>query len=272
MTIEEVDALLRALPLFLNLEVLEIVSKDLNSSKLLELGSVICTKKNLKTFFLSILNSTKLGDFLDILDTASSLEHLVLKMFQSDDSMREHLQQFIKSSKRLPSLTLNFWFVPFSISGATSLMDALEGNSSFLRFVLACHECKPFQDSADRLNEIIANHPFLESALFYSIYERLEVMKPLSSERRIDGHHLIRQCRLLASCRAKERVKIPLPFELIEKIFVDSSVKSDVWDRKKLRVIVRCLLSKRSIGKISRYFAFSAESLYWACKRAEELV
>ena len=272
-TIKEVDALLPVLPFLLNLEELEIFRTKLDLNMLLDLGSTLSSNKNLKKLGMMPVVSVQLGDFLDILDLSTNLEQVTLDIPRTDESMCNSLFRFIKDSKRLPSLTLKFWGEFFSNKNATSLIDALEGNSSFLRFVLASHECKHLQeDSVDRLNEMIANHPFLESVLFYSWNKRLEVMKPLSSERRIDAYRLIRQCRILASCRAQQQVKNTLPFEVLEKIFVHSSVKSESWDPKKLRVIVRCLLSKRTIGKIFSTFDFSAESLYWACKRAEELI
>ena len=271
-TVKDLDTFLRDLSTLPNLETLEIVLNELDSMKLLELGSIICLSKNLKKLVLS--NISRLGDFLSVLDTLSTLEQVVINIIQSDNSSHENLNRFIKSSRRLPSLTLHFCGKDLpSEAVVCPLIDAIEKNVSLLRFEMKSRLFQAFKDSADRLHRMVANHPFLESAAFCSAWNHLfDVSRPFALERRIDAYHLIRHCRFLSRCRYKSGVCSSLPFELIEKIVINSSLKSESWAPKKLRVIIRCLLSRRTIGKISTTFKFSAESLYWACKQVEELI
>ena len=262
----------RALPCLSKLEELRIRSRSLlQPAELLKIGEFIRSNPNMKSATLDIRSCAVYRDFLEAITASIKLMHLSLDIAVSSKGPNfTALCRFIENVERLPSLKLHCDKQLSCKQSAKTILNAVSKNRSLLLFELNGHRGLSTR-ATETISEVVASHPLLERWSFHKDSLKQSVMKPMAATLKVDAYHLMRRCRFLASCRHKFGKNI-LPFELLEKIFIDSLNKSDSWDPKKHRLIQRCLLSRKTIGKITRYFAFSAGSLYWACNRAEELI
>ena len=268
----EANDLLRSLPYLSNLEELQISTFPLEPEELIGIGTSHCLNQNIKKLDMSMAFNSSVGDFLEMIDTSSRMNHLSLSFtwVPINHSSFQTLCGFIEKTNRLPSLTVYFNDALFPNDAAQSLYETMAQIKSLLHFGIKNRSFEKFEDSSGFHS--LSKHLSLKPGYFGCGSLEMEMLKQVAYEHRIDACQLVRRCRLLSSCRFKPDVPIVFPFELLEKIFNDSLQKSDSWDPKKYRLIQHCLLSRKTIGKISLYFDFSAESLYWACKRAEEMI
>ena len=88
------------------------------------------------------------------------------------------------------------------------------------------------------------------------------------SAARNEAIHAMNNARLLASARPSSRCGYRIPYELIEHILIYSNTTEKYWLRDHLRLIVRVLSSRESVGKIENYeLEFNAHSLYYVCQK-----
>ena len=77
---------------------------------------------------------------------------------------------------------------------------------------------------------------------------------------------LVRDARMFSS--SKWTRKLCLPVEVIEQILMCSVAQGTLWTKRQIRVIVRCLLDRKTIGMIhSEVVKFDKNVLFVKCKR-----